>query len=108
MAEAYDVVIVGGGVSGASLAYILREYTNVGKIVVLEKEEEIACVNSHRNNNSQTLHFGDIETNYTFEKAKSVKRSADLVKHFLIQHDKKKTVHSKYTKMVLAVGDTQV
>ena len=76
--------------------------------MVLEKEEEIACVNSHRNNNSQTLHFGDIETNYTFEKAKSVKRSADLVKHFLIQHDKKKTVHSKYTKMVLAVGDTQV
>lgn len=108
MAKRYDVVIVGGGVSGASLAYVLKNYTNVKDIALIEKENKIASINSHRNMNSQTLHFGDIETNYTVEKASNVKHAADMVKNFVLKNDSKKESYIKYHKMVLAVGETQV
>lgn len=74
----YDVLIIGAGVSGSALAYVLSKYTNIKKIALIEKESKAAQVNSNTHNNSQTLHFGDIETNYKLEKAKKVKRAADL------------------------------
>lgn len=104
----YDVIIVGGGVSGSSLFYLLSRYSNVSKVLLTEQYGEIACVNSFRNNNSQTLHFGDIETNYTLEKATEVKRAADFMKKYLDSVDKKGDIHSVYDKMVLAVGKSQV
>ena len=61
--------------------------------------------------NSQTLHLGDIETNYTFEKAKGVKRSADMVRKYLETEKKRNSTNklfTKYSKMVLAVGKDQV
>lgn len=79
----YEVAIIGGGISGTALLYSLSNYTNINRIVLIEKYEEVALVNSHENSNSQTLHFGDIETNYTLEKAQTVKRAADLVKNYI-------------------------
>jgi len=67
--DIYDVLIVGGGVSGAALFYVLSKYTNIPRIALLEKYNEVAQVNSKASNNSQTLHTGDIETNYSFKKA---------------------------------------
>jgi len=104
----YDVVIVGGGISGTALLYVLTHYTNIKNIALIEKYSEVAQVNSKSNNNSQTLHFGDIETNYTLKKATIVKRSADLVKNYIEINDKDKKSFSKYHKMVLGVGDEQV
>ncbi|MDP3917500.1 MAG: FAD-dependent oxidoreductase [Nanoarchaeota archaeon] len=104
----FDVIIIGGGISGTSLAYVLSKYTNVKNIALLEKYKKLAQVNSANWNNSQTLHFGDIETNYTAEKAKKVKDGADLVKNYLIIHDKNKKIHNKTKKMVLGVGKEQV
>ena len=106
--EVYEVAIVGGGISGASLLYILSNYTNVNSIVLVEKNQEIALVNSHKTSNSQTLHFGDIETNYTLEKAKKVNQAASLVKNYLLQKDPDQEIYSKYHKMVLAVGTEEV
>lgn len=69
-------------------------------------------VNSKSSNNSQTLHSGDIETNYTFEKAKRVKRKADMLKWYLEEYKKNhptgKQFFSVYNKMILAVGDKEV
>ena len=79
MPEPYELVIVGGGISGASLLYTVAEFTDIDSVALVEKEEEIAAVNSHHTNNSQTLHFGDIETNYTLEKAEKVKEGAEMV-----------------------------
>ena len=108
----YDVLIVGGGVVGTALLYSLSKYTDIEKICLIEKYSDFGLVNSDFTKNSQTLHFGDIETNYSFEKAKSVKRMADMVMNYL-ENEKKSTdnqlkIFSKYSKMVLAVGKTQV
>ncbi|MFC3958043.1 FAD-dependent oxidoreductase [Halovivax cerinus] len=104
----YDLVIVGGGISGASLLYTVSEFTDVERVALVEKEDEIAAVNSHHTNNSQTLHFGDIETNYTLEKAESVKEGAEMVAGYLKSNDPDREMHSKRSKMVLAVGDEEV
>ncbi|MBI2591076.1 MAG: malate:quinone oxidoreductase, partial [Candidatus Brennerbacteria bacterium] len=51
----YDVLIIGGGVSGTALFYMLSKYTNISKIALVEKYNKVAQVNSRGRNNSQTL-----------------------------------------------------
>ncbi len=104
----YEVAIIGGGISGTALLYSLSNYTNINNIVLIEKYQEVALVNSHKNSNSQTLHFGDIETNYTLKKAQTVRRAADLVKNYILKNDPQQQTYSKYHKMVLAVGKKQM
>lgn len=107
----YDVIIVGGGVSGTALLYTLCKYTNVKNIALIEKYSDFGKVNTAPNMNSQTLHFGDIETNYTIEKAKKVKKYADLVMNYLENEKLSKgdeDIFIKIPKMVLAVGTDQV
>ncbi|GAA0652849.1 FAD-dependent oxidoreductase [Salarchaeum japonicum] len=104
----YDLIIVGGGISGAALLYTTAKFTDVERVALVEKEEEIADINSHHTNNSQTLHFGDIETNYTLEKAESVKEGAELLAGYLENTDPDREFHSKRSKMVLGVGDEEV
>jgi len=107
----YDVLIVGGGVVGTALLYTLSKYTDVKNVGLIEKYSDFGLVNSASYNNSQTLHFGDIETNYSIEKAKSVKRMADMVMKYLDNikdPSEGKKIFSKYSKMVLAVGANQV
>jgi malate dehydrogenase (quinone) len=109
--KTFDVLIVGGGVVGTALLYTLSKYTDIKNVALIEKYHDFGLVNSASMNNSQTLHFGDIETNYTFEKAKNVKRMADMVMKYL-ENEKPNTgdlrIFSKYSKMVLAVGKNQV
>jgi malate dehydrogenase (quinone) len=103
----YEVAIIGGGISGTALLYSLSNYTNLNRIVLIEKNPEVALGNSHKTSNSQTLHFGDIETNYTLEKAQKVKRAATLVKNYILKNDPQQETYSKYHKMVLAIGKEQ-
>ena len=56
----YDVIIVGGGVSGTALLYTMSKYTDVKSICLIEKYKDFGLVNSASTMNSQTLHFGDI------------------------------------------------
>ena len=107
----YDVLIVGGGVVGTALLYTLSKYTDVKNVGLIEKYSDFGLVNSASYNNSQTLHFGDIETNYSIDKAKSVKRMSDMVMKYLENikdPSEGKKIFSKYSKMVLAVGTNQV
>ena len=107
----YDVLIVGGGVTGTALLYTLSKYTDIKNVGLLEKYSDFGLVNTASYNNSQTLHFGDIETNYSIEKARSVKRMADMVMKY-VENEKdsadKLKIFSRYSKMVLAVGKNQV
>jgi len=104
----YDVLIVGGGISGTALLYELAKYTNVKSLCLLEKYEALATLNSKGTSNSQTIHIGDIETNYTLEKAKITKRTAKMVEKFCLQYGLENKIMFKHQKMALGVGDKEV
>lgn len=104
----HDVIIIGGGISGTALLYLLAEYTDINDVMLLEKYGEIANVNSHGRNNSQTLHCGDIETNYTLDKALQVKASANMVVRYAEDLKNINDILYKYSKMVIGVGDKEV
>jgi len=103
----FDVIIIGGGVSGTALLYELSHFTNLENICLLEKYAAPATLNSHGRNNSQTLHCGDIETNYSLDKALQVKRTAEMVVNYSLRQSEKDRLIFKYPKMVLAVGDEE-
>lgn len=102
----YQLAIVGGGISGAALAYVLARYSGVNSVVLLEKSQHPAAVNSAASQNSQTLHYGDIETNYSLEKAAEVKRAADMLVR-LARAEGAEGALQRMPKMVLGVGETE-
>ncbi len=104
-ARQHDVIIVGGGISGCALLYLLARYTDLKNIALVEKYSSIASLNTHGRNNSQTLHCGDIETNYTLEKAMKVKAAADMVVNYARRLPSFEHILYKYPKMVLGVGE---
>ena len=104
----HDVVIIGGGISGTALLYLLAQYSDIEDVMLLEKYDVIANVNSHGRNNSQTLHCGDIETNYTLEKALQVQATAKMVVRYAEGLKNKEDFLFKYSKMVIGVGDKEV
>lgn len=104
--QVYDVVIVGGGVAGSALLYALAAFTDLKRIALVEKYPRVASVNSRASNNSQTIHCGDIETNYSLEKALKVRRSAEMLVRYAEQlptAQKEKVIH-RFPKMVIGVG----
>jgi malate dehydrogenase (quinone) len=106
---ALDVLIVGGGVCGTALLFELARYTDLSRIALVERYDRLALVNSRASNNSQTIHCGDIETNYTLEKALRVKRTAEMIVHYaeLLQPAVRQRCVFRTPKMVLAVGETE-
>ena len=104
----YEVVIVGGGISGAALFYELAKYSTAKNICLLEKYEDLATLNSKGSSNSQTIHVGDIETNYTLSKAKITKRTAKMIEKFCLQYDLQDKIMFKHQKMALGVGEKEV
>jgi len=104
----YDVIIIGGGVSGAALFYELGRYTTTKSICLLEKYGSLASLNSNGSANSQTIHCGDIETNYTLEKAAKVKRTAKMVEKYCLSHGYEDKVIFSHQKLALGVGHEEV
>lgn len=104
----YEVVVIGGGITGAALLYELARYTDIKNIALVEKYEGIATLNSKGTANSQTIHCGDIETNYTFEKAKKVKRTADMVVKYGLQYGYQNKFMFANQKMAMGVGEHEV
>jgi malate dehydrogenase (quinone) len=105
--QIHQVAIVGGGVCGTALLYMLAEYTDINDVILIEKYDAVAKVNSHGRNNSQTLHCGDIETNYSIEKASKVKSAAEMVVNYTESLESRDQVIFKYPKMVIGVGENE-
>jgi len=103
----YDLLIVGGGVSGSALLYMAAKYTDIKHIGLIEKYAAPARVNSLSSNNSQTLHCGDIETNYTLDKALKVKRAASMLRNYATAQPDSDHIIFKFPKMVLGVGEAE-
>jgi len=106
----YSVLIVGGGISGTALMYTLSKYTDVPSpsLCLLEKYEALVTLNSKGTSNSQTIHIGDIETNYTLEKATITKRTAKMVEKFCLQYGLEEKIMFKHQKMALGVGEKEI
>ena len=103
----YDVLIVGGGITGSALAYVLAEFSDIKSIALVEKYEGLATLNSKASANSQTIHCGDIETNYTLEKAAKLKRSADMIVKYCQKYDLTNKLIFEGQKLLLGVGDDE-
>jgi malate dehydrogenase (quinone) len=108
MSKHYEVLIVGAGISGCALAYELARYTDIDSICVLEKYEDVGTLNSAGTSNSQTIHVGDIETNYTVAKAAITKRTAKMVEKYCLQYGYENEIIFSHQKMALGVGDVEV
>ena len=104
----YDVIIIGGGITGSALAYILAEFSGIKNIALLEKYEGLATLNSKASANSQTIHCGDIETNYDLQKATEVKRKADMIVKYCQKHGYENKFLFQGQKMALGVGESEV
>jgi malate dehydrogenase (quinone) len=110
LGQVYDVVIIGGGVTGTALLYTLAKFTDLKRLALLEKYPGLAAVNSKATNNSQTIHCGDIETNYSLAKALKVKRSAQMLVRYAshLPAAERETLIYRYPKLVLGVGTAEV
>ncbi len=104
----YEVLIVGAGISGCALAYELARYTDISTIAIVEKYGDVATLNSKGTANSQTIHVGDIETNYTLSKAAVTKRTAKMVEKYCLQHGYQNNIIFSHQKMALGIGDEEV
>ncbi|MBE2986180.1 MULTISPECIES: FAD-dependent oxidoreductase [Campylobacter] len=104
----FEVVIVGAGISGTALFYELAAFTDIKRVALLEKYEGVATLNSNGRCNSQTIHCGDIETNYTLEKAKRVNKVAKMPIKYGLKYGYEGKFMFSHQKMVLAVGDEEV
>lgn len=108
MEQTTDVAIVGGGIVGSAAAYVLARYTTVRRITLLERATVIATESSACGSNSQTLHVGDIETNYEPDMARRVRDDAELIAAYLDRHPRDASAYRRDHKMVLAVGVREV
>ena len=105
---AYDIVIIGGGVSGTALSYLLNSFTNIRSSALLEHYAAVAQVNSNRINNAQTLHKGDTETNFSLSKALEIKAASDLLAQFLELYGEPGVTFVRLHKMALGIGQSEV
>lgn len=104
----YQIIIAGGGITGSALLYTLSRYTNIERVVLLEKNSGLGQANTSGLRNSQTLHFGDIETNYNLAKAEKVKTAADMMAKYLEKLSANNGVFLRSNSMILAVGEQEI
>ena len=104
----YDLAIIGGGVSGTSLFYLMSQFTNINRLCLIEKHDHVAPLNSSSWSNSQTLHVGDIESNYSLEQALSVQKQAYMLRRYALKQDNAKDIIFKMSKMLLASGAKEI
>lgn len=103
----YDVIIIGGGITGTATLYAITRFTGIKRVAIIEKYRGLAKLNTDKDQNSQTLHFGDIETNYTAERASIVSAKTEMTRKYLEKH-KGERLFTKSHKMVLGVGKEEV
>jgi malate dehydrogenase (quinone) len=103
-----QVAIVGSGISGSALLFMLSRYTSIRSLALFEKYDKPAMLNSTAKANSQTLHLGDIESNYDLEKARKFKASSSMVANFISHFGYEEILGFRKTKMLIAVGEEEI
>ncbi|MDO8599655.1 MAG: FAD-dependent oxidoreductase [bacterium] len=107
----YDIIVIGGGIVGPAATYVAagwaRHSGSPATIALLEKESGLATVASGHEKNSQTLHFGDIETNMSLAQARRVQAAAEYVAAY-IEANPDRMISVKRHKMCIAVGTAEI
>lgn len=103
----FDVAIIGGGISGSAAFYTLSAYTDISRVVLIEKCDKLAQISSSSKANSQTIHDGSIETNYTAQKAKKVKVDADKVRYYALNKGLQNKAIFKMQKLAIGIGEKE-
>ena len=104
-----DLAVVGEGISGTSVKMVASQYCEGLNIVSYERQRAVAEVNSNPDNNSNTLHFGDIEDNYGLEAALRVQEQAAFTAGYLARnHADNDGTCIMLQRMLLGVGEAQV
>lgn len=105
----YDCLIVGGGVTGTALLYTLAKFTDMKRLCLVEKFDRAAQGNSNAHHNSQTIHSGDIASNYPLSRAREIKRGADMVVNYATKLSTRERDHiiRRMPKMLLGVGEEE-
>ncbi len=98
----YDYLIIGAGIIGLNIAKNLKERFPKSKILVIDKEEEVALHSSGRN--SGVLHAGFYYTADSL-KAKFTKEGNQALKEFCRQRDLKV---NECQKVVVAQNDSEL
>lgn len=101
----YRVGIVGLGVTGAAIAHELTTGTDVEDVVAFETYDRPGRVNSNKDNNAQTGHGGDLETNIDLERALHQKEAEQSLAEYLETHP---GIGEVMQRMVLAVGKKEI
>lgn len=87
MAEATDVVLVGGGIMSATLGILLKELEPSWEITIVERLDDIAQESSNAWNNAGTGHSALCELNYApmgSDGTVDPARSLDIAEQFMI------------------------
>jgi len=105
----YDCLIVGGGVTGTALLYTLSKFTDMKRLCLVEELDRAAQGNSNAHHNSQTIHSGDIASNYPPSRAPEIKRAADMVVNYATKLSPRERDHiiHRMPKMLLGVGEQE-
>eukprot|EP01069_Polyplicarium_translucidae_P009389 Polyplicarium_translucidae@DN3314_c0_g1_i2.p1 len=84
-------------------------FLDVRRVTLAERRRAPGLVASCPRSNSQTIHAGDIETNYASEKAASVKKKADVLRNFCttLPLGLSNRCVARMPKMVMGVGDEE-
>jgi L-2-hydroxyglutarate oxidase LhgO len=106
MSKLYDIVIDGAGIIGGCDT-LAATFTGARSIAVIEQYSMPAQVNSKSTHNSQTIHEGDIETNYDESQCIKVKHDSAPLVDYVKRHGTE-DMHEQYSKMVIGVGSQEV
>ena len=96
-----DVTVIGGGIVGLATAYALARRDDAGRVLLLEKEDQLAQHQS--TNNSGVLHAG-LQYTPGSEKARLAREGIRRMTEFCAHHG---IAHEICGKLVVAVDDSE-
>ena len=102
MEQHYDIIVVGGGIVGLATAYKLTHYHPGKKILVLEKEKEVA--QHQTSHNSGVIHSGIYYKPGTYKAKNCVAGRRELVQ-FAKDH---KIAHDICGKLIVATHESEL
>ena len=110
MTDKYELVIIGGGVTGTAELDLAARFTDIKSIALLESRLNPGEENSAVWMNANTLHRG-WETQHAYEQVRRDSHSADMIVAYARRYGIDKgldKIVNEFPKMLLAVGEKEI